>query len=85
MSMAGDALNGVGLWIIRREHKQERDDAAVRSVLIAVNTTKRYLAGRQRGEPIDRQAEPDLARPTPAAARAVAWPLMPIVSVVARK
>ena len=60
MSLASDALNGVGLWITRNERKQERDDAAVRSVLTAVNTTKRYLARRERGEPIDRDAEAEL-------------------------
>ncbi len=60
MSIAGEALNGVGLWITRSERKQERDDAAVRSVLTAVNTTKRYLARRERGEPIDREAEAEL-------------------------
>ncbi len=60
MSLASDALNGVGLWITRNERKQERDDAAVRSVLIAVNTTKRYLARRERGEPINRDAEAEL-------------------------
>jgi hypothetical protein len=60
MSIAGEALSGVGLWITRRERKQERDDAAVRSVLTAVNTTKRYLARRERGDPIDLDAEAEL-------------------------
>ncbi len=60
MSLASDALSGVGLWITRRERQQERDDAAVRSVLTAVNTTKRYLAHRERGAPIDREAEAEL-------------------------
>jgi hypothetical protein len=60
MSVAGDALNGIGLWITRRERKQERDDTAVRSVLTAVNTTKRYLAQRERGDPINREAEAEL-------------------------
>jgi len=60
MSVAGEVLNGVGLWITRKERKQERDDAAVRSVMTALNTTKRYLASRERGEPIDREAEAEL-------------------------
>ena len=60
MSLPGDALNGVALWITRKERKQERDDAAVRSVLTAVNTTKSYLARRDRGEPADRGAEAEL-------------------------
>ena len=60
MSLAGEALSGVGLWITRSERKQERDDAGVRNVLIAVNTTKSYLARRERGEPIDRGAEAEL-------------------------
>ena len=60
MSMAGEALSGVGLWITRKERKQERGDAAVQSVLNAVNTTKRYLARLDRGEPIDREAEAEL-------------------------
>jgi hypothetical protein len=34
------------------------DDAAVGSILTAVNTIKRYLAQRERGEPINREAEP---------------------------
>ena len=59
MSLASDALNGVGLWITRRERQQARDDAAVRSVLTAVNTTKRYLARPDRGER-DREAEAEL-------------------------
>jgi hypothetical protein len=60
MSLASDALNGVGLWITRKERKDERDDAAVRSVLIALNTTKTYIARRDRGEAIDRDAEAKL-------------------------
>jgi len=38
MSVAGDALNGIGIgsWITRRERKQDRGDAAVGSVLTAV-------------------------------------------------
>ncbi len=60
MSLASDALNGIGLWITRAERKKERDDAAVRSVLTAVNTTKLYLARRERGEPIDRESEAKL-------------------------
>jgi hypothetical protein len=68
MSVASDALNGVALWITRRERQQERDDAAVDSVLTAVNTTKRHLARRERGEPIDREAEAELVRPWTAAA-----------------
>lgn len=62
MGIASDALNGVGLWITQRERQQERDDAAVRSVLTAVNTTKTYLARRGRGEPIDRDAEAELVK-----------------------
>jgi len=60
MSLASDALTGVGLWITRRERSEERDDAAVRSVLAALNATKLYLARRERGEPIDREAEAEL-------------------------
>ena len=61
MSVVGDAFNGVGLWITRKERKSDRDDAAVRSVLIAINATKTYLARRERGEAIDREAEGKLA------------------------
>jgi hypothetical protein len=60
MSLASDALNGLGLWITRKERKDERDDAAVRDVLIALNTTKTYIARRDRGEAIDRDAEAKL-------------------------
>ncbi len=60
MSLASEALIGVGLWITRRERSEERDDLAVRSVLAALNATKLYLARREAGEPIDREAEPEL-------------------------
>ena len=60
MSLAGEALNGIGLWMTRRERKQARDDAAVRSVLTALNATKRYIARRDRGEQVDRGAEAEL-------------------------
>ena len=60
MSLASDALNGLGLWIMRKERKDERDDAAVRSVLTALNTTKSYIARRVRGEAIDRRSESKL-------------------------
>jgi|TARA_R100001369_G_scaffold81698_1_gene112972 hypothetical protein len=57
MSVANDILNGVGLWIAREERANERDDAAIRSVLEAVNSTKRYLASLDRGEPVNRESE----------------------------
>lgn len=60
MSLGTELLNGVALWITRAERKHERDDAAIRSVFTAVNTTKRYLAARNRNEPIDRNTEGDL-------------------------
>lgn len=60
MTMASDLLSGVGLWITRKERKQERDDAAVKSVLTAVNTTKFYLASQERGEPANRESEAEL-------------------------
>ena len=60
MSIGTELVNGVGLWITRAERKQERDDAAIRSVLTAVNTTKLYLAARNRSEPIDRGIEGNL-------------------------
>lgn len=60
MSLAADALNGIGLWITRKERKQEREDAAVRAVLTAVNKTKSYIACLERGNPIDSKAEAEL-------------------------
>lgn len=60
MGIAGDILNGVGLWMTRNERKQQRDDAAIKSVLTAINSTKRYLASRARGEPVDRETEATL-------------------------
>ena len=60
MTVAGELLNGVGLWLTRSERKQDRDDAAIRSVLTAVNTTKCYLASRDRGEAVDRGTEAEL-------------------------
>ena len=57
MSVASEALTGIGLWITRRERKQDRDDAAVSSVLTAVNSTKKYLLRLDRGEPIADQVE----------------------------
>ncbi len=59
-SFASDALNGVGLWITRREPSRERDDTAVLSVLTALNMTQRYLAGPERGEEVDGSAEGEL-------------------------
>lgn len=60
MSLASEALTGIGLWITRSERKRDRDDAAVGSVLTAVNSTKSYLARLDRDEPIDHQAEAQL-------------------------
>ncbi len=60
MSITGEMLNGVGLWITRRERQEERDDAAVGSVLDAVNKTKLYLSRRERGEDADRDVESEL-------------------------
>ena len=42
------------------ERKQDRDDAAVSSVLTAVNSMKKYLARLDRGDPIDDQVEGEL-------------------------
>lgn len=44
-----------------KERKQDRDDAAVGSVLTAVNSTKSYTARLDRGEPVDYQLEAQLA------------------------
>ena len=55
-------MNGIGLWITQDERKQNRDDVAVQSVLTALNTTKLYLARRERGEPIDYEAERELVK-----------------------
>ena len=60
MTIASDALNGIGLWLTRRERKQERDDAAIQSVLVAVNRTKSYIARLDRGEAADPAAEAEL-------------------------
>ncbi len=60
MTVTSDILNGLGLWITRKERKEEKDDEAVQSVLTAVNQTKIYLAARNRGEPVDRDAESKL-------------------------
>ena len=62
MSIAGELLDGVGFWLTRNERKRERDDAAVKSVLTAVNSTKRYLARKGRGEGVDRNAEAELVQ-----------------------
>ncbi|HYR77562.1 MAG TPA: hypothetical protein VEM96_17230 [Pyrinomonadaceae bacterium] len=61
MSLAAEALTGIGLWLTRRERKQDRDDTAVGSVLTAVNSTKSYTARLDRGEPVDYQLEAQLA------------------------
>ena len=60
MSMASEALGAIGLWLSRRERKQDRDDIAVVSVLSAIDKTKIYLASRDRGEPADRAIEAEL-------------------------
>jgi len=60
MTIASDALNGIGLWLTRRERKQERDDAAIKSVLDAVNQTKSYIARLDRGYGEDSDKEEQL-------------------------
>lgn len=60
MSLASEALTGIGLWITRNERRQDRNDSAVRSVLTAINRTKSYLARLDRGEPSDSQVEAEL-------------------------
>ena len=60
MTVANEILSGVGLWLTRRERAQDRDDAAIRSVLSAVNATKQYLASLERGEGSNRDTEANL-------------------------
>ena len=60
MSLTSEALSAVGLWLTRQERQQDRDDAALRSVLTAVDATKLYLASLDRGESIDRTVEASL-------------------------
>jgi hypothetical protein len=68
MSVAGDTLSGIGLWVAREERKEERDDAALQGLLTALNTTKVYIAHRERGELIDREKEARLVELWTAAA-----------------
>lgn len=68
MSVASDIFNGLGVWITREERKAERDDAAIKSLLSALSTTKIYIAQRDRGEPIDREKESKLVELWTAAA-----------------
>jgi hypothetical protein len=57
MSMLLDAIGQVGNWLDRRDRRGERDDAAVKAVLLAVNETKLYIASLDRGEPQRRNQE----------------------------
>ena len=60
--MAGEMLNGVALWLTRKERKEERDDAAIQAVLVAVTATQTYSAALGRGEPASHKLEADLAQ-----------------------
>lgn len=62
MSISGDALGALGLWLTKREREQERDDAAIRLVLQAVIATKQYIAVRNSRGGQDVHAERDLAK-----------------------
>jgi len=57
MSMLIDAIGQVGDWLDRRARRAEREDAAVKAVLLAVNETKLYIASLDRGEPKRRDQE----------------------------
>lgn len=58
----GDALTAIAGWLERRQRRAERDDAAIRSLLLAVNETKRYIARYRRGPAPPRDQEGELVR-----------------------
>jgi hypothetical protein len=49
ISTLGVAIERVGGWLDRRRKNQERADAAVKAILLAVNETKAYIADWNRG------------------------------------
>ncbi|NOY30856.1 MAG: hypothetical protein GXP28_12015 [Planctomycetes bacterium] len=60
--LAGDMLSGIALWVTRRERERERDDDALRALLTALNTTKRYIARLEGLEGGDTDTEAELVR-----------------------
>lgn len=60
MSVSGDALGAIGLWLTRKERKKDRDNAALNTLLRAVVATQVYVANRRRGAPPDVNSEADL-------------------------
>jgi len=57
MSVLFDAISQIGDWLDRSARRAEREDAAVKAVLLAVNETKLYIASLDRGEPKRRDQE----------------------------
>ncbi len=57
MSVLFDAISQIGDWLDRGARRAEREDAAVKAVLLAVNETKLYIASLDRGEPHRREHE----------------------------
>ena len=55
MSVLFDAISQIGDWLDRDARRAEREDAAVKAVLLAVNETKLYIASLDRGEPHRRE------------------------------
>ncbi len=45
MSALLDAMSQIGDWLDRRARHAEREDAAIKAVLLAVNETKLYIGG----------------------------------------
>lgn len=60
--LATGMLNGIALWLTRKEREHERDDAALRALLTALNTTKRYIARLDRGDDDNFEVEAELVQ-----------------------
>ena len=57
-----DFLDQIGRWFDRAETRAAREDQALRALLMAVNSTKRYLGSRALGRPPSARTQARLVR-----------------------
>jgi hypothetical protein len=62
MAALPDFLDQIGRWFDRAETRAAREDAALRALLMAVNSTKRYLGSRAQGRPPSTRTQARLVR-----------------------
>jgi hypothetical protein len=62
MAALPDFLDQIGRWFDRAETRAAREDEALRALLTAVNSTKRYLGSRTQGGPPSTRTQARLVR-----------------------